>query len=345
MKPETLTPRVSVIIPVYQAEGVLADCLTTVLGQTFPREQYEVIVVNNGSTDRTVAIAAGFPVRVVDEPAPGVARARNRGLAEARGELAAFIDADCVAEPTWLEALVRRYDSGEVGDVPPDPAMRAEQLPNVKNRRPAVCRPVAQQPAAHLPERCNPLAGVGGYLPGYNARTPVQYYIAEKRMLSQEMALLDLRNSAPFIVTANALFVRRLALEVGGFDDAMTNGEDADLCWRLADRGWRFAFAPDAVAYHKHRVSVRALCRWMYIYGKESVYLMKKHRRRYGIRFVMIDPVHYGRWLYALARFLQPWPVEGMEWERRFFGYDVLRYACYTAGRVVGSIKYRAIIL
>jgi len=298
------TPRVSVVVPVFQGERVIGDCLVSVLGQTFPHDQYEIVVVNNGSTDRTGALVEGFPVRVVEEPRLGVAFARNRGVEAARGELVAFTDADCLAEPTWLAALVAHFD-------------------------------------AHVQ-----LAGVGGHLPGYDPRTPVQYYIPDRRLLSQERALGGERGYAPFLITANALLVRRLIVEVGGFDTAFaTNSEDADLCWRIGDLGYGFGFAPEAVVWHRHRGTLRALCRWMFRYGRESAYLLKKHRHRCGIRWVHFDWPHYGQWLLAIGRFCQPWPLRAPVWERRFAGYDILRSACYTAGRVVGSIENRAIIL
>ena len=297
-------PRVTVCIPVHQGEGVIADCLDAVFHQTFPADQYEVVVINNGSTDRTAEVVSKYPVRVADEPRRGVGFARNACVAHARGDLLAFTDADCIADREWLERLVARFD-GDEG-----------------------------------------LGGVGGYLPGYDPQTPIQYYVVERDLLSQEVALADRPYSAPFLITANALMVRRLVEEAGGFDTAFpTNGEDADLCWRIADKGWRFAFAPDAVVHHRHRASVRGFCRWMFRYGQESVYLLKKHRARYGLGRVFLDGDHYRRWLAAVGRFLSPWQLGHDAWERRFAWYDVLRFSCYTAGRVAGSIKYRAIIL
>jgi cellulose synthase/poly-beta-1,6-N-acetylglucosamine synthase-like glycosyltransferase len=292
------------VIPVYQGEREIGDCLRSVLDQTYPRERYEVIVVNNGSTDRTAAVAAEFPVRLIGEPRRGVSQARNTGVEQARGELIVFTDADCVADRRWLEALVTRFDS-EAG-----------------------------------------LGGVGGYLAGLNPQTPMQYYIVERQLLSQEVAIEDRPFSAPFLVTANALLPRRLIEEAGGFNlHCVVVAEDADLCWRIGEMGRRFAFAPDAVVYHRHRSTVGAFCRWMYRYGKGSVYLMKKHRRRYGIGPIFLDSAHYRFWMLAVGRFLAPWRLGEDSWERLFAGYDVLRFACFTAGRVVGSIRYRTIIL
>jgi glycosyltransferase involved in cell wall biosynthesis len=106
---------VSVVIPALNEESCINRCLVSVLDQDFPREQMEVVVVDNGSTDATASIARQFPVRVVDEARPGVARARNTGIRAARGEIVAFIDADCVAKPDWLRELVSGSNEEKIG--------------------------------------------------------------------------------------------------------------------------------------------------------------------------------------------------------------------------------------
>ncbi|MCX8035631.1 MAG: glycosyltransferase [Candidatus Sumerlaeia bacterium] len=296
--------RVSVVIPAYQAESCIGNCLRSVLAQTLPRDVYEVIVVNNGSTDRTAEIAGGYDVRLIEEPRRGVAAARQTGVVASRGELVVFTDADCVADRAWLAALVARFD---------------------------------RQPA---------LGGVGGYLATYQLQTPIQYYISERQLLAQEIALDDRPTSPPFLITANALIPKRLIEAVGGFDTRFAvSGEDADLCWRIADLGYCFAFAPDAVVYHHHRPTVKAFCRWMYRYGKGSVFLLKKHRHRLGIGPVYLDREHYRLWWKAMVRFLGPLPPGNDDWERKFYGYDVLRFACFTAGRIAGSLRHGAVVL
>lgn len=102
--------RVSVVIPAFDAEATIGAAVSSVLWQTY--RDFEVVVVNDGSRDATPAIASSFPepVRVVDQENAGVAAARNRGVAEAQGELIAFCDADDVLLPRHLEALVAVYD-------------------------------------------------------------------------------------------------------------------------------------------------------------------------------------------------------------------------------------------
>lgn len=101
------TEFVSVIIPVYNDEERLATVLDCLERQSYPRDRYEVIVVDNASDRSPEATVSRFPqARLVSESRRGSYAARNRGLEVARGPLLAFTDADCIVPPDWLEAGV-----------------------------------------------------------------------------------------------------------------------------------------------------------------------------------------------------------------------------------------------
>jgi len=110
-------PLVSVIVPVFNGEATIEQCVKSFLVQDYPQERYEIIVVNNNSTDRSVEIVRQNPVVLLDEKKQGPAAARNRGLARVRGEIVAFIDADCFAETRWLRELVKPFSDPAVGGV------------------------------------------------------------------------------------------------------------------------------------------------------------------------------------------------------------------------------------
>ena len=99
---------VSVILPVRNGERYIAEALASLFGQTRPPT--EVIVVDDGSTDRSAEIAGGFPVQLIRIDATGVSAARNAGLAAADGDLIAFIDHDDIWEPLKLERQIRFLD-------------------------------------------------------------------------------------------------------------------------------------------------------------------------------------------------------------------------------------------
>lgn len=123
-------PRVSVIVPVYNDRDVLSTCLEALAHQTFPACDFEVLVVDNGSTEPLGDLPARFPeVRFESEPKPGSYAARNRGILCSRGEMIAFTDADCIPRADWIERGVAQLEAtpalgllgGAVNVFPRDP--------------------------------------------------------------------------------------------------------------------------------------------------------------------------------------------------------------------------------
>jgi len=106
------TPEFSVIIPVRNGGATLGACLDGLFRQTVERTRFEVIVVDDGSTDDTAVLAGRFPVRLVQINGRGAAAARNRGLKESSGDRVLFLDADCVPFPDWLARMTGPLETG-----------------------------------------------------------------------------------------------------------------------------------------------------------------------------------------------------------------------------------------
>ena len=96
----------SVIVPAYNAARTLPVCLAALEDQTLPRSSYEIIVVDDGSTDATREIARGYGVRLLTQPNHGPAVARNLGVQAAQGEILLFTDADCAPARDWMAAMM-----------------------------------------------------------------------------------------------------------------------------------------------------------------------------------------------------------------------------------------------
>ena len=131
-------PEISVIVPVRNGAGSLPPLLDSLAGQTVDRRRFEVIVVDNASTDETARLATEHGARVVHEPVPNRSRARNRGASVAASPLYAFTDADCVADPRWLEQLLTHAELAPL--VAGDVRLRTSSSPNAVERFEALWR-------------------------------------------------------------------------------------------------------------------------------------------------------------------------------------------------------------
>ena len=101
-------PTITVIAPVWNGEREVGLLLDALAAQTAPERAFEVIVVDNGSTDGTADVLARYPsIRVLREPEPGSYRARNLAIRNARGRFLLFTDADCVPAPDWVATALR----------------------------------------------------------------------------------------------------------------------------------------------------------------------------------------------------------------------------------------------
>jgi glycosyltransferase involved in cell wall biosynthesis len=104
--------RFTVIVPVHNTAASLRGCITALLAQDYPRDRFEILMVDNNSTDSSLEILTRAEgVRVLSETTQGSYAARNRALHEARGEMIAFTDSDCFPDAGWIRAIDRAFEN------------------------------------------------------------------------------------------------------------------------------------------------------------------------------------------------------------------------------------------
>ena len=115
--------KVSVVVPTYNRRELLKECLDSLLNQTYPKDEYEVIVVDDGSTDGTEELLREYAknapcmFKYFKQENRGPAAARNTGIKHASGEIVCFIDDDCIADKRWIENLISGFTDENIGGV------------------------------------------------------------------------------------------------------------------------------------------------------------------------------------------------------------------------------------
>ena len=97
-------------MPVYNGALTIEECIKSLLNLEYPEDKYEIIIVDNNSTDTTVEIVKSYPVKLLREGKQSSYAARNLGIKNAKGEIVAFTDADCIVDKMWLEQLVKNFE-------------------------------------------------------------------------------------------------------------------------------------------------------------------------------------------------------------------------------------------
>jgi glycosyltransferase involved in cell wall biosynthesis len=110
-------PTVSIIVPAFNSEVTIGRCLRALHNQTYPQDRYEIIVVDDASTDKTAEIASKAGVLVVAEGKLGKSGVRNLGAQRATGEIILFTDSDCEPIPNWIELMVAPFIEVDVAGV------------------------------------------------------------------------------------------------------------------------------------------------------------------------------------------------------------------------------------
>jgi GT2 family glycosyltransferase len=201
-----------------------------------PPEQYEVVVVCDGGADGTAGYLAGaqfkYGLRWFAQNNQGAAAARNRGVAQAQGALVVFLDDDVVPDRDLLRTHARAHDTHTENLVVIGPMLTPTDWRLAPWSRWSQDR-LAEQYAAMAQARWAP--------------TPRQFY------------------------TGNASLARRQFELSGGFDTRFRRAEDVELGYRLAERGLRFVFCPEAVGYHYEQRTFEAWLAIPYDYGRTDV--------------------------------------------------------------------------
>lgn len=234
-----MTPRVSVVIPTRNRCGDLTECLRALEDQTLPEDEFEVLVINDGSSDATAATVERFGrstrlrLRGIDQSNQGPAAARNLGIAQAKADLVAFIDDDCCPDAAWLEELMAA--------LPGEPRC-AGVGGSVRRRRDST--------VSRFIDHVGTLAHL--------QRDGRVHYLVTANALFRRAALEEIRGFDTHFT--------------------WPGGEDPDLGDRLRPRGYSLAVTRGAVVRHRHRDTLGGLFCTYVRYGRGEAARVKLGR-------------------------------------------------------------------
>ena len=233
-------PLVSIIIPVRNRPAEIEACLLSLERLQYPKDRLEVIVVDDASRDHTAHVVSRFPVTLIRlNEHKHASFCRNLAASKAAGEIIAFIDSDCLADPLWLNELVPAFT---------DPSLGA----------------------------------LGGMVENYFAKNGLDQYekVKSSLIVGNWFKRSREREDHFYIPSCNLLVRRDLFLELGGFREALSLGEDVDLCWRLQEGGSCVEYRPMGRVYHRHRNRLKAFCMRRFDYGTSEPMLLQLHPNR-----------------------------------------------------------------
>ena len=241
----TVLPFVSVIVPCRNEARHLRACLDSIIATAYPLERLEILVVDGESQDGTPAIAEDYaaasalpPIRVLSNPAGTAPAGLNLGIAQARGDVIARMDAHATYPPQYLPRLVEALD-----------ATGADNVGGVLDTLPASGKPVARAIAA----ACSHPFGVGN---------------SQFRIGARTNQWVD--------TVAFGCWRRQLFTWLGTFDEELVRNQDDELNHRLLARGGRILLVPSATAQYYARETLGQVARMFYQYGLYKPLVAKK---------------------------------------------------------------------
>ena len=273
-------PFVSIIVCTYNGEDRIRDCLDALIVQDYPRDRYETIVVDDGSTDRTNQIVSEYSVKVIKHSKNiGICAARNTGLRNANGTVVAYTDDDCIPKTSWLKNLIKFHTDDVI-------AVGGLTIPfSTKTIMEKYMAETEYGNPAPIEFRKN-------NNPFY------RFYIYLKDMFWPITTNQKDPIQVGSIYTLNASFIKKILEEAGEWEEGFDFREDQEMSDRLNKKfkNKKILFTKKAVVIHKHRTS--------FFYFLKQTFIRSENTLKCYLKYNKIPPVFPFPLLILLLTFL-----------------------------------------
>lgn len=231
--------KVSIIVPTKNNGDILEKCLASIKNLDYPNEDYEVIIVDGHSTDRTVEIAKKYGCKIAYEDVGTRGGACNIGVKTAKGEYIMFTDADCVVPKDWLRSLIKHFNNEKVACV---------GGPNI------------------TPEDDTEFAKCVGVVLSFLSKPGSRYG------LNIDKVIETFHNSG-----CNVAYRKNAIEEAGWFNEKLITCEDEELDYRIKEKGHKILYTPHAKVYHYRRPTWKKFYKQAYKYAVGRMQAIKLH--------------------------------------------------------------------
>jgi cellulose synthase/poly-beta-1,6-N-acetylglucosamine synthase-like glycosyltransferase len=275
-------PYMSVVVIVHNGQNTIGHAIESLLRQTYPKSLYEIIVIDDGSTDETPKIVSAYKdVRYRRlYPNQGIPAARNAGLAAVKGDVYVAFDDDCVAEPTWLSQLAKTYSQLQ-------PVGLGGRLVDPRAQLGISDKYITARDGNLLRQSnktTKPAHGIWRRLINYFSQQPA---------LSADLSQLDYI-AVEELYGANSAFPVEVLRAVGGWRPGMNSIEDRDICRRIQIKypNRQFIVNPRAIITHERGQSLSQYLHRQYKQGPYNLFFYRQHNQ--------LPPVFPTPFLYSL---------------------------------------------
>lgn len=237
----------SVIIPALNSESTISLTLSSIFSNKLPRGEFEVLVVDNWSSDRTVEEAQKYPVKMHYCLERGIGPPRNLGITKAKGEIVCLTDSDCVVEKDWLEKIWSFFEDNPDADGVGGPVYSYQ----------------------HSQNKVQKLTGE---------------IFVEDQGFPRRVKKVQFGSMNGMIFGSNCAYRKAAVTSAGGY---VHGGSNLELSWRLASLKRNLFFNPEMKVYHIFPWNLRDVFRQQFRWGVQSTHMKRIHHVDRGAKEIV----------------------------------------------------------